>query len=282
MEKVFGQVLVREIKPAMVENYQQQRSQEMTMRGKNRSTASVNREITVLRRMFNLAVREELADKNPCWQVKMVPENSVRDRILSPEELDLLLRFLPRHAAQILCFAYWTGMRPGEIFNLTWDKVDLTEKVIKLAATDTKTSEPRVIFLDGEVLEILTEVGKVRGLGHNRVFTYKGQPIASIKTCFRSACQKAGIENLRFHDLRHTFNTNMRKAGVDHSVIMKMTGHKTAAMFDRYNTVDLQDAQEAYRKLKMHLEQEKQPGAPEQGMSGANKCSHSAPREKMG
>jgi integrase len=73
-----------------------------------------------------------------------------------------------------------------------------------------------------------------------------------------------------FHDLRHTCNTNMRKAGVAPSVIMKMTGHKTAAMFHRYNTVDMQDAQEAYLKLKEHLG------------DGAKKCSHSAPRQKMG
>jgi integrase len=103
------------------------------------------------------------------------------------------------------------------------------------------------------------EAGKVRALEHNRVFTDKGQPISSIKTCLRLACQKAGIDNFRFHDLRHTFNTNMRKSGVAPSVIMKMTGHKTATMFNRYNTMDLGDAHEAYRKLQAFLEQEDQP-----------------------
>jgi integrase len=124
------------------------------------------------------------------------------------------------------------------------------------AAEGGIASEPRVIFLNEEVLEILMEAGNVRGLGHNRVFTYNGQPIASIKTCFRLAYQKAGLINFRFHDLRHTFNTNMRKAGADPSVIMKLTGHKTTAMFHRYNTVDTQDAQEAYRKLEEFLHQQ--------------------------
>ncbi len=279
LEECFGAIMVREIKPSMVEKYQRQRLQETTGRGKLRSAASVNREITVLKRMFNLAVREELVEKNPCWKVQALPENNARDRILSPEELERLLFHLPRHAAQIVCCAYWTGMRAGEIFNLTWDKVDLKEKAIKLVAADTKTSEPRVIFLNEEVLEILMEAGRVRGLGHNRVFTYKGQPIASIKTCFRLACQKAGLINFRFHDLRHTFNTNMRKAGVDQSVIMKMTGHKTAAMFHRYNTVDMQDAQEAYRKLEEYMGQEQQEASPGLG-SGTKKCSHSAPGQK--
>ncbi len=132
------------------------------------------------------------------------------------------------------------------------------------------------------MLEILKETGKVRGFGHNQVFTYKGQPIASIKTCFRRACREADIDNLRFQDLCHTFNTNMRKAGVAPSVIMKMTGHKTAATFNRYNTVDMQDSQEAYRKLKEHLDQEHQLEIPDKKRAGAKKCSHSAPGQKMG
>ena len=140
-------------------------------------------------------------------------------------------------------------MRAGEIFNLTRDKVDFKQPVIRLEAPDTKTSKPRVRYLNYEVLGILTEAGKIRNLSHNRVFTCKGHPIASITTCFRRTCRTAGITNFRFHDLRHTFNTNMRKTGVDHSVIMKITGPKTAAMFHRYNPVDVQDARESYLKL---------------------------------
>jgi integrase len=260
LAEFFGDILVRKIKPTMVEKYQRKRLQGITQLGRPRCSASVNRETTVLKRMFNLAIREELAERNPCWKIKMLPENNVRDRILSAEELERLIFHLPMHAALIVRFAYWTGMRAGEIFNLTWDKVNLKEKAIKLKGVDTKTLEPRVIFLNQDLLEILEKAGKVRALEHTRVFTYKGRPIASIKTCLTHACRKAGIDNFRFHDLRHTFNTNMRKAGVAPSVIMKMTGHKTAAMFNRYNTVDFGDAQEAYRKLQEFLGQEEQLG----------------------
>ncbi len=253
LEKVFGATLVKDIKPGMVEKYQKTRLQEPTWRGKIRSTANVNRTVTVMKRMFNLAVREELADKNPCWKIKMLTENNARDRILSPEELDRLMAHLPRHAALIVHLAYLTGMRSGEIFKLTWDKVDLANRMIRLGAADTKTSEPRVIYLNDESMAILAEAGKVRRLGHNQVFTYGGKPIKGIRTAFLKACREAAIEDFRFHDLRHTFNTNMRKAGVDHSVIMKMTGHKTASMFHRYNTVDTADAKEAYRKLEGFL-----------------------------
>ncbi len=107
LEKVFGPVLVREIKPGMVEKYQHQRLQEPTRYGKPRSEANVNRTIAVLKRMFNLAVREELMEKNPAAFASSPP-----------------------HAALVVHFAYLTGMRAGEIFNLTWDRVDQTNRVI--------------------------------------------------------------------------------------------------------------------------------------------------------
>lgn len=75
----------------------------------------------------------------------------------------------------------------------------------------------------------------------------------SIQSGFKDACERAGIEDFRFHDLRHCFVTNMRKAGVPESVIMKITGHKTASMFLRYNTVDKEDAREAMRNLERYL-----------------------------
>ncbi len=282
LEKVFGPVLVREIKPAMVEKYQRQRLQEPTWHGKPRSAANVNRTITVMKRMLNLAVREELADRNPCWKVKLLSENSARDRILSPEELELLLQHLPRHAALVIHFAYLTGMRAREIFTLTWDKVDLVNRTLRLAAEDTKTRQPRLIYINDMAMEILTEAGKVRGLAHNQVFTYKGRPIRGIRTAFLVACRKAGIEDFRFHDLRHTFNTNMRKAGVDHSVIMKLTGHKTAAMFHRYNTVDTADAREAYRRLDAFLGQEQGEGSSANLGSGQKSAPIVLPQIKKG
>ena len=272
LEKVFGPMLIKDIKPAMVEKYQHQRLQEPTRYGNPRSTANVNRTIAVLKRMFNLAVREELADKNPCWKIKMLPENNARDRILSVEELERLLGYLPPHAARIVHFAYLTGMRAGEIFNLTWDKVDLAQELVRLGAEDTKTSEPRVVFLCDRAYDILKVAGRVRSLDHNRVFTYRGKPIKKIKKAFTNACRKAGLVNFRFHDLRHTFNTNMRKAGVDHSVIMKLTGHKTPSMFQRYNTVDVDDAKLAYRRLEKLLSQEQA-----QNATQAKMCSPGAP-----
>lgn len=83
------------------------------------------------------------------------------------------------------------------------------------------------------------------------MFIFKGKPIQDIRKALRKACEDAGIpygrfvkDGFVFHDLRHTFNTNMRKAGVPESVIMAVTGHSTRAMFDRYNKIDLEDTRQ--------------------------------------
>jgi integrase len=274
----FGDILVEDIKPSMVEKYRQERLQQTSYRGKHASNqkvtpASVNKEVSTLKRIFNLAIREGLANKNPCWKVEKLPENNERKRILSKEELDRLLPELPQHAKDIVMTGYYTGMRAGEIFDLTWNKVDLKEGFIELEPEDTKTKKPRRIYYNEVVHEILTRLNKVRHLNHNNVFTYKGKPIKSIKTCLKNACQEVGIEDFHFHDLRHTFNTMMRKAGVPRSVIMHLTGHKTNAMFDRYNTIDEEDAREALRKLNVFLENQSQEEVV------IDECSHSAPKE---
>ncbi|MDD2903415.1 MAG: site-specific integrase [Syntrophales bacterium] len=150
--------------------------------------------------------------------------------------------------------------------------MDLTKRIIKLEAKDTKTYEPRVVFLCQQAYDILKEAGRVRFLEHNRVFTYRGAPLKKVKKAFTNACRKAEINDFRFHDRRHTFITNMRKAGVDHSVIMKLTGHKTAAIFLRYNSVELEDARGAYQKLEELLDRGQDWGA-----TLAEKCSPGAP-----
>ena len=261
----------------MVEKYRKKRLGQISYRGKypskqNVTPASVNKEVSVLKRIFNLAIREDLAVKNPCWKVERLPENNERKRILSQDELDRLMAELPQHACDILLTDYFTGMRAGEIFNLTWKKVHLQEGYLDLEADDTKTKEPRRIYFNDAVQEILVRLDKVRHIGHSNVFTYKGKPIKSLKTCLKSACQRAGIEDFHFHDLRHTFNTMMRKAGVPKSVIMHLTGHKTSAMFDRYNTIDEEDARDALEKLKAYLQRQASQD------DESDECSHSAPK----
>jgi integrase len=157
---------------------------------------------------------------------------------------------------QVIATGYYAGMRKGEILNLVWKKVKLDRRLIQLDPEDTKDREAGDIPICDELYEIFRNIpNRIQKAGDDDdVFLYRGKPIKDIRQGLKDACKKAGIKYGRFvkdgfifHDLRHTFNTNMRKAGVSELVIMKITGHSTREMFDRYNTVDKQDTREAVK-----------------------------------
>ena len=167
--------------------------------------------------------------------VKLLKENHERQRVLSHEEYFRLLTHCPEYLAPIVKTAYYTGMRRGEILNLTWDRVDLKEGFFHVQPEDCKTDEGRDIPLTAELVAMLKAM--LRGLPGIRVFTRDGEPINWVREGFESACRKACIDDFTFHDLRHTFINNQRLAGHDYFRIMAATGHKTLSVFKRYTTV---------------------------------------------
>ncbi len=149
-------------------------------------------------------------------------------------------------------------MRKGEIISLTWSKVDLKNRVIRLKSEDTKSGKPRDVPFSKELAVMFRSLPtRLQNSQKNaHVFQFRGKPIRDFRAALKNACKKAGISYGRkkdngftFHDLRHTFTTNMRKAGVAESVIMKITGHSTREMFDRYNAVDSEDTKLAVDRL---------------------------------
>jgi integrase len=145
--------------------------------------------------------------------------------------------------------AYHTGMRPGEILKLTWRQVDFWEEFIRRRPEDTKTNEGRLVSLNPELVEMFKAMP--RGLPDVPVFTRNGKPItgSTIRVGLEIACRRAGIEDFTFHDPRHTFTTNMRRAGVHDLVIMAITGHKTMSMFRRYNSISGEELRAAAEKI---------------------------------
>jgi len=162
----------------------------------------------------------------------------------------------------VVATAYYTGMRRSEILSLTWDKVDLQKRIIKLDIEDTKDREAREMPICNELLQIFSELpNRIQESGKdNHIFLYRGKPVADIRTALKNACKDASLSYGRkirngftFHDLRHTFNTNMRKTGIADSVIMEITGHSTREMFDRYNTIDADDRRGAVDQMGKYL-----------------------------
>lgn len=134
----------------------------------------------------------------------------------------------------------------------------VVELFIYLDVIDTKTKKKRSIPILDELSGYLEQLPKA--LHDDHVFLYRGKRIKDIRTGLKKACEKARVpygrntkDGITFHDLRHTFNTNMRKAGVAESVIMEITGHETREMFDRYNTVDNIDKKQGVDQLKIFL-----------------------------
>ena len=228
---------IKDLTPGKVESYQKIRLSEPSPRhlGENIHPATVNKEVICLKTMFNRAVRHKLIDRNPISEVKKLPENNVRQRILTQDELEALLNACEPHLKPIIQVAYYMGMRRGEIINLTWPEVDLKKGFIRLSAERTKTNSSRVIPIHPEVKATLERLP--RGLHTDRVFLRHGLPFNEIKHSFQSACEKAKIEDFTFHDLRHCALNNLRKAGNDFFQIMALSGHKTMSCFKRYNLV---------------------------------------------
>lgn len=238
----FGNRLLKDITPSLVEAYRQKRLQEPSARtgmtrGDLTAPATVNREVACLKAIFNKALQNGKAERNPCQGVKMLKENNERDRVLSEEEFRRLLAACPEHLKPVVKLAYYTGMRQGEILNLSWGQVDLREGFICLSHKDTKTAEGRLVPLHREVLKMLRAMP--HGLPNVRVFPFKGKSWGStLQRAFDKARKEAGLEDICFHDLRHTLVTDRRREGHDYFRIMAATGHKTMSVFKRYNTVD--------------------------------------------
>jgi len=237
LKEFFGDCLAKEIRPEQIEDYVLSRKKGRTWMGRVPAPATINRELACLRTIFIRAVRNGKCERNPMLYVKFLKENNVRDRVLSVEEFERLLKVSPDHLKPILITAYETGMRSGEIFKLTWEQVDLDRGFITLFPEQTKTNEGRKIPVSPRLHQTLSQVHPRRG----PVFPYRGKSVNSVKRSFIRACQQAGIENFRFHDFRHTFVTRMRRAGKQDRAIMAITGHKTFSVFTRYDTVDEED-----------------------------------------
>ena len=142
---------------------------------------------------------------------------------------------------------------------MTWEKVDLKNRVIKLLASDAKDGEPRNIPICEAFYGILSKIPRTLHKPH--VFMFRGKPVGDIRRALQKACKAVGTEygrfsqnGLVFHDLRHTFNTNMRKAGVAESIIMSIAGRSSWNMFDRYNVVDDDDARQAVDQFAGYLQ----------------------------
>ncbi|HOX46037.1 MAG TPA: site-specific integrase [Myxococcota bacterium] len=232
-----------------VDDYRTARSSEKTRMGKPPAPATQDLEVELLKRMLGYAVRCNKIPTNPLARVKLLKRPNIRRSVIGEEGFERLFEAASPPLRPILLVAFDTGMRLREILDLTWDQVSLKERTIRLAAQDTKTETARVVILTSRVVDELKRLP--RQLLDPSVFTNPatGQAWRDIRKMFCAARKTAKLEDLWFHDLRRSFVTRARKLGVPESVVMRMSGHKTRSVFDRYNVVDETDVRAAVGRL---------------------------------
>ncbi len=226
----FGETNLLSISPKMISRYKVLRNDE------GAAPASINRELSMMSKAFNIAVREwEWIKENPVSKISREKENNERDRWLSKNEEILLLDKSPEWLREIILFAIHTGLRQDELLSLSWSRVNLLRKTIIIQ--ETKNRKPKTLPLNKVALGILDQRSKVRSIKNNLVFLNKnGKKIHSnnLRLSFYTVLRRVGINDFTWHDLRHTFGTRLSQAGFDLYKTSKLMGHQDIKTTQRY------------------------------------------------
>jgi integrase len=219
------------------------------------SPGEINRELSLLKRMFSLAVQGGKLYARP--HIPMLAENNVRTGFFEREQFETLRGHLPEPVQPVVTFAYVTGWRiRSEVLTLQWRQVDLDAGTVRLDPGTTKNGEGRVFHLTAELRTLLDTQRTIRDEYQREqgricpwVFHRHGKQIVDFRKAWDSAAKAAGCPGRIQHDLRRTAVRNLVRAGIPERVAMKLTGHKTRSVFERYNIVSDGDLIDAARKL---------------------------------
>lgn len=221
----FGNSFLSDISTYNIEKFKTKRRDEV-------SGPTVNRELALLKSLFNMAGKWGfLTTENPVKGVSYYPERQM-ERILSNGEAERLIASCGETVRPVVVCALNLGMRKSELLDLEWKNVNFRHRFIRVERS--KNNRSRKIPMNSVVYE---ELSRLRGNGNTHVFT-KGnstEPLRCVRSTFESACRRADITNVRFHDLRHTFATNLVMQGVDLVTVKEILGHSTIEMTVRYS-----------------------------------------------
>jgi Phage integrase family len=241
----FGHFRALQLTSEDVDNYSMGRLAEGS------APASINRVLQLVKQSYRFA---EL----PAPRIRRLSEKgNERQGFFLEQEFRRVLANLPDYLCDFCLFDYLVGWRKGEVSSLDWTQVE--GNVIRLKGEYSKNGEPRLIVCAGELLDILERRRAARTIETphevtfaSLVFHRKGQRIGDFRKAWATACRKAGVTRL-FHDFRRTAIRNMIRAGVPEKVAMQISGHKTRAIFDRYNIINEADIRRAMERTQEYL-----------------------------
>lgn len=227
----FGPYKLSEITPALIDDFKQMR------KAKGVTSATIVRQLNIMKRMFNLARKRWMwiRDVPPIEMEKNADRK--RLRYLPFKEFHKLLDECDGWLKGIVTVAAWTGLRQGNILGLKRSMVNMVERTVSLDGSETKNGEHLIIPVAEPAFQAIKEAMKVTHLKSPYVFCQKdGKPYHKrvVQKAFKKALEDAGIEDFRFHDLRHCFASWNRQAGVDIDTLADLMGHKDTRMTRRY------------------------------------------------
>lgn len=236
----MGDIYIDSISSWDIEKYKSKRKQD------SMKPSTVNRELNMLRSMFNRAVEWGQIEKNPLSGVKKLKPLKAEDYerkalYISNGVFTKLLNDSSPNLRNFLTVAKNTGMRVGELVNLKWTDIDFNTKQIKIK--ESKNFTQRYVPMNCTVYEALNSLDKTV----ESVFPYKSRESAS--NSWRKVKLRLGLSEYRLHDLRHTFITDLVTRGVDIVTVMEITGHKDIRMLKRYTHPTVSHKIEAVNRL---------------------------------
>jgi integrase len=224
------------------------------------TNGTINRELGVLIRMFKLAYEDGKLLRPPV--IRKLRESGPRQGFFERDQYGRIRRYLPADLQVAITIAYTFGWRmQSEVLTLERRQLDLKPGTLRLEPGTTKNGEGRLVYLTPELKSLIAaQVDRVAALERQTgtiipfLFPhlrgqFRGQRRCDFRKTWATACKKAGVVGMLRHDFRRTAVRNMVNAGVSERVAMKVTGHKTRSVFDRYHIVSPADLQDATRKL---------------------------------
>jgi len=230
-----------------------------TRQDEGAANATINRELSALKRMLNMGARQTPPKVDRVPYIPMLKENNTRKGFFEHGDYLALKDALPDYLKGFVTFAYKTGWRVSEISNLTWGQVDRDQGIVKLEPGETKNDEGRTVYLDEELKEVFNCQWEIRKKGQ-KLLPYVfpnwdgSDKVKRFDKAWNKACQDAVIGKRLFHDLRRTAIRNMVRAGIPERVAMMVSGHKTRSVFERYNIVNDTDLKLAAQKQEAYLQ----------------------------
>ena len=223
LKSFFKGKILSKISARDIEDYKQKRLEKV-------KPPTVNRELAILKHMFNLAIKWKYADVNPVKEVEFFQERELATKILKKDEAQRLIEASNGNLRPLIIMALNTGMRRGELLKLKWNDLDFDNHFIYIK--ETKTAKMRKVPMSPMVERTLKSTEKKCDYVFQSRKTKKGQK--SIRGGWQTACDRAGIQDFRFHDLRHTAATWMVAAGIDLVTVKEILGHANIKTTMRY------------------------------------------------